>query len=99
MFYVGQRIVAVKSHSQGVFKKGDEFILKAITQRPCGCSGLYLDIGIRSGRRIGACNKCGNVYESMEWWFCESSFSPLDYTEEEINEVNINELIEELELV
>jgi hypothetical protein len=32
-WYIGQEIVAVKGHSQGCFKKGDEFIIRGLKKQ------------------------------------------------------------------
>jgi len=62
-FYVGQKVVAIKSHSQGIFKKGDVFKVKAL-MKPC-CYWVC-DIGIENISDIMECN-CGNEYKSSVW--------------------------------
>lgn len=89
-WYIGQPIVAIRSHSQGIFKKGDEFIIKGIRTPLCNCKNLDIDIGFRPTPKRSGCRVCNVTYPSDGiYWFSEVSFAPLD--------VDISELIEVLE--
>ena len=60
---IGKKIIAIKDHSQGVFKKDDIFTLIAITHSKCKCNVLYLDIGFSSEKQ-GGCYLCQTPFES-----------------------------------
>lgn len=75
-FYIGQKIVAIKDHSQGIFKKGDEFTVLGIT-RCCGYDGYDLiEIYVNDGNIGTKCTKCNFVHYGD--WFCESCFAPIE---------------------
>ena len=68
-FYIGQKIVAIKDHSQGVFKKGDEFTVLGIDN----CCGEYLYINIYVYGTICECN-----YERDGAGFNSELFAPVE---------------------
>lgn len=57
-FYVGQEVVAIKDHSQGAFKKGDEFKVSSIE---IGCCAWVVTVGILSVKPGQICMVCGHV--------------------------------------
>jgi len=75
-FKVGKKVVAIKSHSAGFFKKGQEFILIGIKERSC-CGNLVLDIGFKSDYFTGTQCNCGKINE-YDSYFSASSFRPID---------------------
>lgn len=92
-WYIGQPIVAIENHSQGLFKKGDEFIVRGIKGKRCNCNADLLDIGLKSksnlvGRIVLCGNKCGGEYfkDSIAWIF-EFRFAPLDVDISELTEI------------
>lgn len=91
-WYIGQPIVAIKDHSQGDFKKGDEFTILGIHESFCTCKHILLDIGNRFDLRCQyvICKRCFLKYSrtSDVLWYNEVCFAPLDG--------NIDELIETL---
>lgn len=82
MWTEGKKIMAIKDHSQGVFKEGDIFILKGIYSNICKCPLLKFDIGIMANRFIGKCPLCQEKIIQQEygnvWLFNENLFKPLD---------------------
>jgi len=69
-FYVGQEVVANRNHSQGQFKKGEEFKVTSVLK----CNGIWsITIG-NTNRRFGPCKICG--MQSNEWHFYARNFSP-----------------------
>jgi hypothetical protein len=93
-WYVGQEIVAIRDHSQGLFKKGDEFTIKGIRDPYCPCKGLLIDVGlIRNG--VTVCGRCKIVDTIGGNWFRETNFVP---KEPEMSELTVEALLEELEL-
>lgn len=93
-WHIGQRIVAVKDHSQGVFKKGDEFTIKGLKKSNCKCNAVFIDIGMRNPGYIN-CNVCDTIgdYDIVRW-FHEVIFQPLD----ELSDYTTESLIEEIEI-
>lgn len=69
-FYVGQRVVAIENHPQGLFKEGDEFTVTSIVKGCCYDFGITIGIS-----HIGPCT-CGNKYDG-EWRFMQSRFAPI----------------------
>jgi hypothetical protein len=70
-FYVGQEVVAISDHSQGYFKKGDEFIIKSISNTEC-CGICVLGIGIDTGYNsmnctCGCLTNCANMFSSKRF--------------------------------
>jgi len=81
MFYVGQKVVAIKNHSEGVFKKGDTYVVEELIQ--CVCGILYLSIGIIFQTPMHLqkpkCTKCGHKYPPQKHLFHDSkNFAPLE---------------------
>lgn len=76
-FKIGQRVVAVRSHKLGDFKKGDEFIIDGFGCCPkCGIACVYLK-GMDKEADID-CSACGN--ESViigRVLYREECFAPL----------------------
>lgn len=88
-WYIGQPIVAIRNHSRGDFKKGDEFTIVSLMQAECRCKNVLIDIGIRCDYLgIVDCEDCGGVSEKGTNinWYDEVCFAPLD--------TDISELIE-----
>lgn len=62
-FYVGQKVVAIRNHSQGRFKIGDTFTVLANITNTC-CNIPYLvDVGLPSLRSYLRC-ACGSKQPS-----------------------------------
>ena len=98
-FRIGQEVVCIKDHSQGIIKKGQTFIIKDIWLREC-CGYLVVDIGIKSNK--GGCKcKCGQAYSlfSNIWWISAKLLSPIEKSFGEQVLENILEQIKEEELV
>jgi len=82
-WYIGQPIVAIRTHTQGDFKKGEEFQIKALTAGcKCGNSSILIDIGLRKATK---CNSC----DTYHWgsFYKEVSFAPLDQDISELTEI------------
>jgi len=78
-FYIGQEIVAIRDHSQGVFKKGDEFRITSISKASCSCKGKWLvTIGIPKTSSLAKCHFCYTILEitGSEWVFGSLNFAP-----------------------
>jgi hypothetical protein len=87
-WYIGQDIVAVRDHSQGIFKRGDEFKIKGLKQAPCNCKHIDIDVGFGSQGDFNECAGCGFKNKSdLIWWIHETCFEPLDPIKEAISEL------------
>jgi len=87
-WYIGQEIVAIESHKQGVFKKGDTFIIKGLKNSICTCKDVSIDIGKTSINHLTECQNCGvNWKNNGTWWFSEKRFAPLDYDISELTDI------------
>lgn len=88
-WYIGQDIVAIKDHSDGSFKRGDEFKIHRLTETPCKCGGsVMIDIGYFNPNFIGTqCDKCGFYFGNGQFVFYESNFAPLDPIKEAISQL------------
>lgn len=89
-WYIGQPIVAIRSHSLGQFKKGQEFKIVGLESSPCSCTGnILINIGVKYPTSYCECIYCGalstNPYPYV--WYCEYSFAPLDQDISELTEV------------
>lgn len=99
-WYIGQKIVAIRDHSQGFFKKGQEFTIKGVRENRCACYKYVLHIGQESDRmmRIENCRLCNTseVNIGTARWFAEICFAPIE-PKQELSTHTTETLIEELE--
>lgn len=69
-------VTAIKDHSLGRFKQGEEFTIQNVKYLTCGC--VLFDIGIRhTGFNVhGTCSH-GSQYSSVEvGWYASYMFTP-----------------------
>ncbi len=93
-WYIGQKIVAVKTHESGFFKLGQKFTIKQLRSGVCSCSHALIDIGIGNGEyKFTRCNKHNIWIPDNIGWFGEFNFAPI----EEIGDHTIESLLEEIE--
>lgn len=97
MFYIGQKIVAIRDHSAGLFKKGQEFTVLNLKESTCMCKDDLIDIGIKSPCGISYCRICEKETYSDIWWIKSRCFAPLE-TYGESYSIAI-ELVQELQQV
>lgn len=94
-YTIGDEIVCIKNHSDGIVKEGEIYICKALLHEKCKCGGYIVDVGIReSPNETGKvwCIDCNSSYDDDSIWYIDASlFKKLDTL------VNINELLEVLE--
>lgn len=74
----GDDIVAIKDHSQGIYKKGDVFTAISMKRNSCGCI-ILVDIGLKSDRRFTKCPVCDMNDEKTDdiWWVEARAFRRL----------------------
>ena len=86
-WYIGQRIVAIKNHNRGLFKKNDEFTIKGLQTSRCHCPGIEINIGISTEYPM-CCLICGwRTLETGIRWFGEWNFAPLDVDISELTDI------------
>jgi len=98
-YRAGDDIVAIRDHSQGVFKKGDVFTAVSLQRNGCGCI-ILVDIGLTSDRPFTKCPVCLMSDEKTDkiWWVDARLFRRLlsRSQEEDLREVLAEVLQEEL---
>lgn len=94
-FYIGQEIVAIRDHSRGVFKNGDEFVIEGIEQ---GCCGINLNIGIPADRPMWYCSGCNVTGLNIDgvYWFDSRCFAPKHTFGEEVSDRLEKEINQEI---
>ena len=85
-WYIGQPIVAIKNHTQGRFKKGQEFIIIGLTQKQCCDKIILIDIGLGFTTACCICDG-SNGFAG----YSSNSFAPLDVDISELTEILTNE--------
>ena len=75
MLMVNQEVVVIKSHSQGLFRKGQHFVVESITT--CGC-GIEIVKLFRLAAPSGStkCNHCLEVINDS--YFYAKMFAPME---------------------
>ena len=93
-WYIGQDIVCIKTHPEGLVKEGEIYTIKAL----CKCCNINIQVGVKSPTGLSYCIYCDkNFYPDTYQWFSEIRFAPLD-TLTDISEIEeiLNQPIEQL---
>lgn len=90
-WYIGQPIVAIKNSRCGKVKKGEEFIIKALSS--CVCGRVKIDIGLPcdDGKRWTCVFTNTPTNETTHWKY-EELFAPLDVDISELTGILEKEL-------
>lgn len=96
-FYIGQKVVCVKSHSQGVIKKGQEFTVTGVFEPDCNCDNWTITIGLKTIIPFHQCSFCGYIRknessESSEFRFGYTMFAPV---QEDFKSISFTKVLEE----
>lgn len=93
MFEIGQKVVCVKTHSQGIVKEGELYTVQGMKTNPC-CEDLVLDIGLFAKSNMSMCC-CGHRERNSDgiYWLSQKLFRPLD----DLFNEEIEELMNEIE--
>lgn len=88
-WHIGQQIVAIRTHSQGKFKRGQDFPIKGLRGSQCKCNEVEIDIGIKDDYVEWCCPTCNMEGERDSYivWFSEHNFAPLDQDISELTEI------------
>jgi hypothetical protein len=97
-FYVGQKVIATKDHSNKRYLKGQIFTVHDIMKKSCGCSGYVIRIGNIVGNGFGTdCITCGkSISDSGALWFNSKSFAPIQ--EQEFKQTTYSKVLEEVSM-
>ncbi len=98
-FHLWQKVVALRDHSESLFKKGDVFTVTEIMKTPCNCSQWMVRIGNVFGYGRGTfCKKCCvSISTFGPLWFHSFVFAP--YNPPRHESVEIAEDILKMEIV
>jgi len=81
-FHIGQDVVCIQSHKQGIVKEGIIYTIKALQSSNCNCNDIELDLGYKWDYGIGLyyCSECGCTMRkySNTAWLSSDLFAPLD---------------------
>jgi hypothetical protein len=92
-WHIGQEIVCIKTHPEGIVKRGKIYTIKGLTESQCKCQGVQIDVGATYDSKFytgrSQCLDCGwlSSVPSEVWWFSERRFAPLEYNQDAINEL------------
>lgn len=91
MFKIGQKVICIKNHSQGLVQKDRVYFIRGIKNNPC-CGAMALDVGITTNYKYEMCWQCQEILfnNSNIYWFGSHLFRPL---EEEKGEATIEDFI------
>jgi hypothetical protein len=87
MFNIGQKIICVKTHSQNIVVRGQEYVVVDIDT--CRCGNILIDVGLSSDREKMGCVDCAAIWKDNAWWLSARLFAPI----EEKSETNFNEIM------
>lgn len=74
----GDKVICIKSHSQRVVVKGDEYYVCGILRCPY-CNMLWISVGIKSPRPFIECGECSNISSSgCDWMFSSLLFRKIE---------------------
>lgn len=93
-FEVGKKVIAIKSHSQGRYKRGQVFALNGIRKAHCNCKPLLLDIGITAFATLSCCTTCGSSFPIRDGinWYNSNHFAPYD---DSLSELTAEDILNE----
>jgi hypothetical protein len=87
-WYIGQEIVAIDSHEDGHFRKGDTFIIKGLQSSFCKCHSTLIDINMKTTNRFCYCGYCNVCFKNNGIaWFSDKRFTPIDYDISELTDI------------
>jgi len=92
-FEVGKKVIAIKNHVEGIYKRGNVFELKGIKKSPCGCTHIDLDVGLKTNVDYLQCSKCKYLEKSTGIHWCgETHFAPYD---DSLSELTVEDILTE----
>ena len=95
VFKVGQKVVAIKDHSQLRFKKGQVFTVLAVGKTPC-CGIDVIDIGVKMSFKFVEC-VCACTHKSDNFYLARM-FRPVEYPKLSAKDIIQEEVKETLDV-
>lgn len=95
MFEVGKKVICIKTHCDGDYKRGQVFNLICITT---GCKHypVLLDIGLKLKMgQVSTCNVCDHEASREIQWCSAKCFAPYD---DSLSELTAEDILEETNL-
>lgn len=96
-FYVGQEVLCIKTHPNGVVVRWNKYTVMGIRRSRCPACGILLDVGITEGfpEDMGMASHCEHgldhrPYDNI-WWLGSFRFIPIDNT---LSETTSDEVLE-----
>ena len=88
-WYIGQPIVAVRTHSWKYFKEGQDFKIIGLKMSGCKCNSVIINIGIINPAIAMICIRCNATIPNIDGYcyFSDFSFAPLDQAISELTEI------------
>lgn len=83
-WYVGQKVVCIKTHSQGLVVKGKNYSVHGVNCCPL-CGFVSLDVGVIGNGRSWSCMKKHRVHSGT--WVATTLFRPVDALTEQIERI------------
>lgn len=87
-FYVGQKVIAIRNHTDLLFKTGETFIIKDIKIFCCGWV-MNIDILVFNSCK-SECSKCKKVRDGL--YFSCTSFAPV---QENFQSISLEKILEQ----
>jgi hypothetical protein len=95
-FYIGQKVVCIQNHSQGLVKKGVEYTILDI-QKGCKHHSWIVDVDHPKNLfGTGGCAICGVDKTETAYYICHSLFAPIE--EQKFSKVTYTQVLEEVEM-
>lgn len=87
MWYIGQEIVALSTHTKRCFEEGKVYKVDGVMLCPCGCFGVRINIGVKTNYDKMQCHTTKRIFPNEDY-FNSELFAPLDsLMKEEIEEL------------
>lgn len=89
-FAIGQKVVCIKSHTQGLVRKGNTYVVQDIHVMPCGCWNV--NVGVKTDKDFSGCDRHGVIVDSGGIaWIGVCLFAPYNPSQVEIDESIIDQ--------
>ena len=97
-FYVGQKVVCIKDHTEGIVKKGQEYIIMDIVPGCCSVDAWWVDIGYKPSPKVLylQCPICHQISQDHLQYLAFYLFAPIE--EQKFSKVTYTEILEAVEM-
>jgi hypothetical protein len=96
-FYIGQKVVCIKSHSLGLVEKGKEYVIKDIQNGLCSHYPWLVDVGQQRTSNLAGCEICQKLdFGPTKDYVSHTLFTPIE--EQQFSKVTYTEILEAVEM-